>query len=89
GNHNGGRIAFGPDGKLYATAGDAGDRESAQIREALSGKILRLDPDGSVPEDNPFPGSPVYSFGHRNPQGIAWDETGRMFSSEFGQNTWD
>ncbi|RAG68028.1 PQQ-dependent sugar dehydrogenase, partial [Burkholderia multivorans] len=46
-------------------------------------------PDGSVPEDNPFPGSPVYSFGHRNPQGIAWDETGRMFSSEFGQNTWD
>ncbi|MFT9771905.1 PQQ-dependent sugar dehydrogenase [Brevibacterium casei] len=89
GNHNGGRIAFGPDGKLYATAGDAGDRESAQNREALSGKILRLDPDGSVPEDNPFPGSPVYSFGHRNPQGIAWDETGRMFSSEFGQNTWD
>lgn len=89
GNHNGGRIAFGPDGKLYATAGDAGDRESAQNREALSGKILRLDPDGSVPENNPFPGSPVYSFGHRNPQGIAWDETGRMFSSEFGQNTWD
>ena len=89
GNHNGGRIAFGPDGKLYATAGDAGDRESAQNREALSGKILRLDPDGSVPEDNPFPGSPVYSFGHRNPQGIAWDETGRMYSSEFGQNTWD
>lgn len=89
GNHNGGRIAFGPDGKLYATAGDAGDRESAQNREALSGKILRLNPDGSVPEDNPFPGSPVYSFGHRNPQGIAWDETGRMFSSEFGQNTWD
>lgn len=89
GTHNGGRIAFGPDGRLYATAGDAGDRESAQNRQALSGKILRLDPDGSVPADNPFPGSYVYTFGHRNPQGIGWDSSGRMYASEFGQNAWD
>lgn len=87
--HNGGRLAFGPDGMLYATAGDAGNREDAQNRESLSGKILRLTPEGEVPEDNPFPGSPVYSYGHRNPQGLAWAEDGTMYSSEFGQNTWD
>ncbi|WEK60759.1 MAG: PQQ-dependent sugar dehydrogenase [Candidatus Microbacterium colombiense] len=89
GNHNGGRIAFGPDGMLYVTAGDAGDRESAQDPAALSGKILRLTPEGEVPDDNPFPGSPVYSLGHRNPQGIAWDAAGTMYASEFGQDTWD
>lgn len=89
GNHNGGRIAFGPDGMLYVTAGDAGDRDGAQDVEALSGKILRLTPDGAVPDDNPFEGSPVYSFGHRNPQGIAWDAEGTMYASEFGQDTWD
>lgn len=89
GNHNGGRIAFGPDGMLYVTAGDAGDRDSAQDRDALSGKILRLTPDGEVPDDNPFAGSPVYSYGHRNPQGIAWDAAGTMYASEFGQDTWD
>jgi glucose/arabinose dehydrogenase len=88
-NHNGGRLAFGPDGKLYATAGDAGDRDAAQDVDALAGKILRLDPDGSVPDDNPFPASPVFSLGHRNPQGIAWDEDGTMYASEFGQDTWD
>ncbi|MFE5774442.1 PQQ-dependent sugar dehydrogenase [Brachybacterium sp. NPDC056505] len=88
-NHNGGRLAFGPDGKLYATAGDAGDRDAAQDVDALAGKILRLEADGSVPGDNPFPGSPVFSFGHRNPQGIAWDEDGTMYASEFGQDTWD
>ncbi|UQN28827.1 PQQ-dependent sugar dehydrogenase [Brachybacterium kimchii] len=88
-NHNGGRLAFGPDGKLYATAGDAGDRDAAQDVDALAGKILRLEPDGSVPADNPFPDSPVFSFGHRNPQGIAWDEDGTMYASEFGQDTWD
>ncbi|WP_219816006.1 MULTISPECIES: sorbosone dehydrogenase family protein [unclassified Arthrobacter] len=87
--HNGGRIAFGPDGMLYATTGDAGNRGSAQDTESLSGKILRLTPDGAVPEDNPFPGSLVYSYGHRNPQGIAWDAEGTLYSSEFGQNTWD
>ena len=89
GNHNGGRIAFGPDGMLYATTGDAGHRNSAQEIKSLAGKILRLAPDGGFPADNPFPGSPVWSLGHRNPQGIAWDSRGRMWASEFGQNTWD
>ena len=87
--HDGGRIAFGPDGMLYVTVGDAGNRASAQDLSSLSGKILRLTPDGSVPDDNPFPGSVVYSYGHRNPQGIAWDEDGTLYASEFGQNTWD
>ncbi len=87
--HNGGRIAFGPDGMLYITAGDASDPGAAQDTEALGGKILRLAPDGSVPADNPFPGSPVWSLGHRNPQGIGWDAAGTMYASEFGQNRWD
>ena len=87
--HNGGRIAFGPDGMLYATAGDSGEPDSAQDLEALSGKILRMTPDGAVPSGNPFPGSLVYSYGHRNPQGIAWAEDGTMWATEFGQNTWD
>ncbi|WP_311244673.1 PQQ-dependent sugar dehydrogenase [Microbacterium sp. WCS2018Hpa-23] len=89
GNHNGGRIAFGPDGMLYVTTGDAGDRDSAQDVDALSGKILRLAPDGDIPDDNPFDDSPVYSYGHRNPQGIAWEAEGAMYASEFGQDTWD
>lgn len=87
--HNGGRLAFGPDGMLYATLGDTGDRDSAQDRQALSGKILRMSPDGEVPEDNPFDDSLVFSMGHRNSQGIAWDEQGTMYASEFGQDTWD
>ena len=87
--HNGGRLAFGPDGMLYATLGDTGDRDSAQDRQALSGKILRMSPDGEVPEDNPFDDSLVFTMGHRNPQGIAWDEQGTMYASEFGQDTWD
>jgi glucose/arabinose dehydrogenase len=89
GNHNGGRIAFGPDGALYVTAGDAGDADNAQNPATLSGKILRMNPDGSVPDDNPIAGSLTYSFGHRNPQGIAWDEDGQLWAAEFGQNTWD
>lgn len=89
GNHNAGRIAFGPDGMLYVPVGDAGDPASAQDPDALGGKILRLTPDGDVPGDNPFPGSPVYSLGHRNVQGLAWSADGRLFASEFGQDTWD
>ena len=88
-NHNGGRIAFGPDGMLYATTGDAGDGAQAQDLASLSGKILRMTPDGAVPNDNPIAGSFVYSYGHRNPQGIAWSEEGAMYATEFGQNQWD
>lgn len=88
-NHDGGRIAFGPDGMLYITAGDASNPSNAQDVASLGGKILRVTPEGQVPGDNPFPGSPVWSYGHRNPQGIGWDSRGTMWASEFGQNTWD
>ncbi len=69
--------------------GDAGARERAQDLDSLNGKILRLTPDGDIPGDNPFPGSPVFSYGHRNVQGLAWAADGTMFASEFGQDTWD
>lgn len=83
--HNGGRIAFGPDGKLYATAGDTWNHSIAQNLDSLGGKILRLNPDGSIPADNPFEDSYVYSLGHRNPQGLAWHpETGHLFISDHG-----
>ena len=88
-NHDGGRVKFGPDGKLYATMGDAAEAAHAQQRESLSGKILRINPDGSVPGDNPFPGSPVYSLGHRNPQGLAWDARGRLIEAEHGSSARD
>ncbi len=87
--HNGGRLAFGPDGFLYVTAGETGNRGLAQDRQSLAGKILRLTTEGAAAPGNPFPGSPVWSYGHRNPQGIAWDASGRMWASEFGQDTWD
>ncbi len=87
--HNGGRIAFGPDGMLYVGTGDAREASSAPDPGSLAGKILRLTPDGGVPEDNPTPGSPVYSSGHRNVQGLAWDDAGRLYASEFGQSTFD
>jgi aldose sugar dehydrogenase len=84
--HDGGFLAFGPDNKLYVTTGDARQSELAQDPASLAGKILRLNPDGSVPADNPFPGSLVYSLGHRNPQGLAWHpETGQLYATEHGE----
>ncbi|MFE9775978.1 PQQ-dependent sugar dehydrogenase [Streptomyces sp. NPDC005931] len=87
--HNGGRIAFGPDRMLYAGTGEGGDTSLSQDRKSLGGKILRLTPEGEPAPGNPFPDSPVYSFGHRNVQGLAWDRRQRLFASEFGQDTWD
>lgn len=85
GFHQGGRVDFGPDGKLYVTTGDAEEWEESYNPDFLGGKILRMNPDGSIPKDNPFQGSYVYSMGHRNPQGLTWNlKTNDMYSSEHG-----
>src|SRR3989338_469854 len=83
--HDGGRIAFGPDEKLYITTGDAGQSDKAQDLKYLGGKILRLNDDGSIPEDNPY-GTAVYSYGHRNPQGLAWDNKNQLWATEHGRS---
>lgn len=83
--HDGGRVAFGPEGYLYVTTGDATDADDAQERASLAGKILRVTDDGATPPDNPF-GTLVYSWGHRNPQGLAWDGRGRLWSTEHGRS---
>jgi glucose/arabinose dehydrogenase len=87
--HNGGRLAFGPDAMLYVSTGDAGETSRSQDPASLGGKILRVTPEGEPAPGNPFAGSPVWSLGHRNVQGLGWDGEGRMFASEFGQNTFD
>jgi glucose/arabinose dehydrogenase len=86
--HNGGRLRFGPDGKLYIATGDAQRPDAAQDRADLAGKVLRINPDGTIPPDNPF-GNAVWSYGHRNPQGLAFDSRGRLWEQEFGDRTMD
>jgi glucose/arabinose dehydrogenase len=83
-NHNGGRLAIGPDKNLYITTGDSTKDVLAQDLKSLGGKILRMTLAGDIPEDNPFANSYVYSYGHRNSQGIAWDKDGKMYASEHG-----
>ncbi len=87
--HAGCRIKFGPDDKLYITTGDATNKDLPQDKESPAGKILRINNDGSIPSDNPFPDNPVWSYGHRNPQGIDWDAGGVMYSSEHGPSVFD
>ncbi len=87
-NHNGGRLKFGPDSKLYISTGDAGNVNLAQDLNSLAGKILRINPDGSIPEDNPFDNA-VWTYGHRNPQGLAWDDQNRLWATEHGPSGLD
>jgi glucose/arabinose dehydrogenase len=87
--HDGGRLLFAPDGNLFVSTGETGDEGLAQDRSSLGGKILRITPDGKAAPGNPVPGSPVWTLGHRNVQGLAFDDRGRLWATEFGKNTWD
>ncbi len=87
--HNGGRLAVGPDDMLYVATGDAGVPERAQDPSSLAGKILRVTPDGDIPDDNPIAGSPMWSMGHRNVQGLAFTAEGDLYAAEFGPNVDD
>lgn len=87
--HDGGRLAFGPDGNLYVSTGETGQRDLAQDPRSTAGKILRITQDGRPAPGNPDPGSPVWTLGHRNVQGLAFDGADRLWASEFGQDTWD
>jgi glucose/arabinose dehydrogenase len=87
--HDGGRLEFGPDGNLYVSTGETGEPDLAQDRDSLAGKILRITPDGDPAPDNPVEGSAVWTTGHRNVQGLAFDDQDRLWASEFGANTWD
>ena len=89
GIHDGGRLAFGPDGYLYASTGETGEGDLAQDRSTLAGKILRITADGDPAPGNPFPGSEIWSYGHRNVQGLAFDDADRLWASEFGDQTFD
>jgi len=88
GNHNGGQIAFGPDGYLYVTTGDAYTPDLAQNKKSLNGKILRITKTGAAAPGNPFHDR-IYSLGHRNPEGLAWDRNGHLWEAEVGDQTWD
>ncbi|ROR30599.1 glucose/arabinose dehydrogenase [Mobilisporobacter senegalensis] len=87
--HDGGRIKIGPDEKLYITTGDGGDSSLSQDLSSTAGKILRISLDGSIPADNPFPGSPIYSYGHRNPEGIDWNLNNILYASDHGASAHD
>jgi len=87
--HDGGRLEFGPDGYLYVSTGEIGEEQLAQDRDSLGGKILRITAEGEPAPGNPVDGSPVWTMGHRNVQGLAFDDEDRLWASEFGANTWD
>jgi glucose/arabinose dehydrogenase len=87
--HDGGRLQFGPDGYLYASTGETGAPELAPDRDSLGGKILRITPDGKPAPGNPDPSSPIWSLGHRNVQGLAFDDDDNLWASEFGDSTFD
>jgi glucose/arabinose dehydrogenase len=88
-NHDGGRMVFGPDGYLYVSTGESGRPELAQDRDSLGGKILRITQDGRPAPGNPDPASPIWTLGHRNVQGLAFDDHGNLWASEFGQDRYD